>query len=277
MPPDGVVTARFHGGPMKGAPTFQVVHDAETPLADAYVASIAQFFQRGPVAGTSAHHMVGPRTWLQLLPEDYVAYAAGPKANPRGVHWEQCGYASFSRAQWLTADGIAQLNRLGAGLMESCVRWNIPVRWCTDAQLRAAALGQPGSGGLSTHEQVARVLGGTTHTDPAPNYPGDLLLAAVLTGGDLDVDLTGKSLQLLQEVRDRVRGQHPAMDSLQTLQYGVDTLVRTLRGEGDPKQGDRLTHLWNQGGEVLASVHLVSGKLDQLAQQVDSIARKVAG
>lgn len=179
MPADRVVTAKFHGGAMAGPPTFVVIHDAETPLADGYVASISEFFRKGPAAGTSAHHMVGPRSWLQLLPEDVVAYAAGPKANPRGIHYEQTGYASFTRAQWITTDGLAQVKRLGGAVRESCDRWKIPRRWCTDAQLRAAAAGQAGSGGLCTHAQVARVLGGTTHTDPEPNYPRDLLLDVV--------------------------------------------------------------------------------------------------
>jgi hypothetical protein len=40
-----------------------------------------------------------------MLPDNVVAYAAGPKANTRGWHLEQAGYASFTRAEWTTPTG----------------------------------------------------------------------------------------------------------------------------------------------------------------------------
>lgn len=261
--PDGTVPAKFHGGKMAGAPTFVVIHSAETPLADGYVASIAEMFRQGPAAGTSAHHMVGPRTWLQLLPEDVVAYAAGPKANPRGVHIEQTGYARFTRAEWTTRDGLAQVDRVADCARAACNRWGIPKRWATDAQLRSAAVGGPPAG-LVTHAQVARVLGGTTHTDPEPHYPGDLLLASLLiNGGPGDMaELTGNSLQLLQDVQGRVRGTDPNLDSLQVISWKVDGILGRLDGT-TPDDGDRLGDLWNQGGAILAAVQGLNAKLDQ--------------
>lgn len=178
---DAYVQAKYHGGTMTSGPTFTVVHDAETPLARGYADSITEFFRKGPAAGTSAHAMVGPEKAVKLLPDNVVAYAAGPKANPRGWHLEQTGYASFTRAAWSAPLGVAQMLRVAACLREVHDTWGIPKRWCTDAQLRAAAAGDRSQGGISTHQQVARVLGGTTHTDPETNYPRDLLLVAVLS------------------------------------------------------------------------------------------------
>jgi hypothetical protein len=171
--------AKFHGGAQ--TPTVQVVHDAETPISDGYAKSIGQFFQRGPAAGTSAHRMIGPSTVVRMLGLDVVGYHCGPAGNRGTAGYEQCGYARFSRADWTTADGLAQLETLAAELARDAQLWGIPDRHITDAQLRAwAAAGRPASlGGRCTHDQIHRVLGGTSHTDPTPNYPLDLLNAAV--------------------------------------------------------------------------------------------------
>jgi len=270
MPADQVVTARFHGGPMKGRPTFVVVHDAETPLADSYVASIADYFRRGPEAGTSAHHMVGPRTWIQLLPEDVVAYAAGAKANPRGIHWEQTGYARFTREQWMSLDGLAQLRRLGGGIRESCDRWAIPKRWCTDQQLRDAAAGIP-NGGITTHAQIARVLGGTTHTDPEPNYPRDLLLAAV-NGEDDGMASYGQQVwDFLNKGGDRLGHLwKQGVAILETAQDVRRILVGGRQTSGPyAKSGDRLGDMWIKLEQQDVKLADLDAKLDQALVALD--------
>jgi hypothetical protein len=267
MPADRVVTARFHGGQMTGPPTFVCIHSAETPLADSYVASIAEFFRQGPAAGTSAHHMTGPHSWIQLLPEDVVAYAAGPKANPRGVHVEQTGRASLTRAQWCTPDGMALHATTARCASEACTRWGIPVRWATDAQLKAAAAGQAGGGGLVTHGQVARVLGGTTHTDPGPGYPADVLLEAMQQEED---DMAGYGQQVWEFL---TKGNRDRLADLWTqgkqAADGVLALQRQLTGSragSGPYAGsaDRLQDLWLDGQRVERKVDDLAAKLDDV-------------
>jgi hypothetical protein len=250
MPADRVVTARFHGGQMTGPPTFVCIHSAETPLADSYVASIAEFFRQGPAAGTSAHHMTGPHSWIQLLPEDVVAYAAGPKANSRGVHVEQTGRASLTRAQWCTPDGMALHATTARCASEACARWGIPVRWATDAQLKAAAAGQAAGGGLVTHGQVARVLGGTTHTDPGPGYPADVLLETMQQEED---DMAGYGQQVWEFLTKGNRD--PAGRSVDAGQTGRGRGAgAAAAADRQPRQqrpyagsADRLQDLWLDG------------------------------
>jgi hypothetical protein len=281
VPADGVVTAKFHGGAMRGAPTFVVIHDAETPLADSYVQSIAGYFQRGPAAGTSAHHMIGPRTWLQLLPENVVAYAAGAKANPRGIHVEQTGYARFSRAEWTTADGLAQLERVAGCVREACDRWSIPKRWATAAQLQAAAAGQPGAGGIVYHDHVSKWLGGTSHHDPTPGYPGDLLLAAVLGGGT--DDMAGLGNVNMEQLRDLLhdalwpepRDRSPYRRRGEILLILRDTFeavkgLPAFMGQRANGTGDRLTDIWNRDGETLAAVKECRGLLQRIVTKLDA-------
>jgi hypothetical protein len=178
---DAYVQAKYHGGTIPGGPTFTVVHDAETPLTAGYCDSIVEFFRKGPAAQTSAHAMAGPEKTVKMLPDNVVAWAAGPTANTFGWHLEQAGYAAFTRDQWLTPDGQAQLRRVGACLREVHDTWGIPKRWITDDQLRAAAKGDRSQGGITTHQQISRVFPhDTTHTDPEERYPRDLLLPIVL-------------------------------------------------------------------------------------------------
>lgn len=172
----GLVQARWNGGAqLAGAPTFAVLHSAETPLANGYAASIASYFTRN-ANETSAHFMVGPDAAYQLLDTGLVAWHCG-NGNRRSIGVEQAGYAAFSREQWLTEAGRAQVGRLAQLMREIRDAHGIGLYWMSDAQLRGAWNGGH-KGGWTTHDQCRRVLGGTSHTDPMPNYPLDALMAA---------------------------------------------------------------------------------------------------
>lgn len=279
---DAVITAKYHGGLMRGAPTFVTIHDAETPLRDSYARSIAEYFERGPAAGTSAHHMIGPRSWYQLLPENVVAYAAGPKGNTRGIHIEQTGTASLTRAGWTTPDGLAQIERVAQCAREACDTWGIPKRWATDAQLRAAAAGQAGAGGLVTHKQISRVVGGTTHSDPEPNYPGDLLLAAILRGGPVStIDpadanrLKDFTYDALWSDADRKAGRNPFAYRGELLDAVRDVRER-LRPAKRTEPGDRLSDLWNSLGGLHVKVDQQTTELAELRALVEQLVARGA-
>lgn len=259
---DAYVQAAYHGDVMAGGPTFTVVHDAETPLKVGYADSIAEFFRRGPTAGTSAHAMVGPEKAIKMLPDNVVAWAAGPYANSFGWHLEQTGYASFTPAQWLTPDGVAQLNRVGACLREVHDTWKIPKRWMTDSQLRAAAMGDRSQGGMTTHQQVARVLGGTTHTDPEDNYPRDPLLRAVLSiQGDDDMARG-------DEIADVLWEGSPATPQEETVYQRLRRVEGVLyRGLPKNVQSGDDTPL---DETVYQRLKRVEGKLDQLITALTS-------
>lgn len=174
------IQAVAHGGLMGHGPTLLVVHDVESPLKAGYAASLAgpNWFG-GPSAGTSAHYIIDPAVTIQMVHTNYIAWHVGPAANGFTLGYEQSGYAHFGRADWTTADGLRQMDRLAAILAEDAKFYGIPVRWATDAQIRAAADGRT-VGGLCRHMDITRVLHGTTHTDPGAAYPQDLLLARVL-------------------------------------------------------------------------------------------------
>jgi hypothetical protein len=177
---DGQVVAARHGGARPGAPTFGVLHDAETPLAAGFAASIAHMFAT-TTQDKSCHYMTDPAETWGVLDDLLVAWHCG-NGNPRSIGLEQAGYARFTEAQWTVPDGLAQMDR-NADVMRACrARFGIGLFWMTDEQLRAAHAGRPG--GWATHAQCSRVLGGSTHTDPLPAFPLDLQMQKALDGAD---------------------------------------------------------------------------------------------
>lgn len=171
------IPARSHGGAMKGDPTLLVVHSAECPIKAGYARSLAtNWFGFAGTAKTSAHEIIDPEDAVVMVPDDTIAYHCG-NGNARSLGFEQGGYAKYTRAEWTTPEGLQQMDLLATRLAVKCLKYGIPARWATAAQIKASATGSPG--GICTHKEVAAVLGGSVHTDPMPNYPTDLLLAKV--------------------------------------------------------------------------------------------------
>lgn len=171
----GFTQCKYDGGAQPaGGVKFGVLHDAETPLSAGYAQSIASYFTRN-TNSTSAHFMVDPIATVQMLDTSRIAWHCG-NGNTRSIGVEQAGYASFTPAQWTTADGHAQMARVAALMRNINAAHGIGLYWMTDQQLRDAYAGKI-TGGWATHAQCSRVLGGSTHTDPTPNYPLTQLMA----------------------------------------------------------------------------------------------------
>lgn len=191
-----VVAPRNGGRRPRGAPTFGVLHSAETPLAAGYAASIARYFR--DKAPTSCHYMTDPAETWGVLPDELVAWHCG-NGNPNSLALEQAGYARFSRAEWLTPAGHAQMARNGAVMRAARDRYGIGLYWMTDQQLRDAHAGRI-VGGWATHDQCRRVLGGTTHSDPMPNFPLTEQMAIANGSTTEDNDMDARQDQLLTQV-----------------------------------------------------------------------------
>lgn len=169
----GFVQCRFDGGARPGPATFGVLHDAETPLKPGYATGIAGYFSRN-TNSTSAHFMVDPVASIQMLDTGRIAWHCG-NGNPRSIGIEQAGYAAFGPPDWTTPAGQQQMARVAALLRDIHAVHGIGLFWMSDQQILDAHAGRI-VGGWTTHKEVARVLGGSVHTDPMPNYPLDQLM-----------------------------------------------------------------------------------------------------
>lgn len=145
---------------------FVVVHDTEGGTA----ASVAAYFARSSTPA-STQLVVDDTECYRCVP-DLVRPWGAPGANLHGLHVEHCGYASWTRAQWLEHE--AMLKRAAWKVGRWCWQYRIPRRWLTDTQLRA------GQRGLTTHGQCSRVFNGGWHTDPGAGFPKAHYLSLVV-------------------------------------------------------------------------------------------------
>jgi hypothetical protein len=167
-----------HSG-VSGIPTqLLVLHSGESPLRGGYAQSLTQWAnvpldQGGPEA--SWHWFVDPIAIVSMVDPNNAAWHAS-EANPMSEGFEQAGYARLARAEWLTPEGLKQMDNL-AWLMSQRAEVNgIPAVWLTTAQVEAVTKhGNRTIKGFCLHRQIDP----ETRTDPGDGYPYDLLMAKV--------------------------------------------------------------------------------------------------
>lgn len=159
-------------------------------------------FARTRTDGVGLHFASDPSTVLQGLESWYgTGHVGSTVGNRYGISWEFTGFTGWSTSYWQDC-----IDRAASSMALVMARWNIPHRWLTDAQLRDGV-----SRGLVTHLQCSRVLGGSTHTDPGPNFP-PLYLINALNGG-ANVALEPIEMLLLQQANERARAGVRGTDS----------------------------------------------------------------
>ena len=135
-----------------------VLHDTEGGSAS----SIAGYFH-GQSAQGSAHLVVDDNNCYRCLPNSVIPWGA-PGANTDGFHIEQCGYAHWTREQWL--DHEMMLHRAAYKAAVHGKLFDIPMKFVDHYGILA------GHKGITTHAEVTKAypkLG--SHTDPGAGYP----------------------------------------------------------------------------------------------------------
>lgn len=141
---------------------YIVLHDMEAPEKGDTAENIARYFATTDTRA-SAHYNVDNNSIVQSVREQDIAYHAPPNLHSIGI--EHAGYARQTREEWLDAYGQDML-RLSAGLVaELVLKYNLPVQFLSPDDLRA------GKRGITTHHNVSRAFGQSSHTDPGPNFP----------------------------------------------------------------------------------------------------------
>lgn len=98
------------------------------------------------------HEFIDPNEIIQVANPNYIAYGAGPNANPRFIHLELCS------------------SRTAAEFTRSFDRWcQRAAYFLVIRKLGVKPASSDGSGTLWSHYDVSRYLGGTDHEDPI-NY-----------------------------------------------------------------------------------------------------------
>lgn len=137
-----------------------VIHSTEGGTA----ASVAAYFAR-PSTRASTHLVVDDRVCYRCVPDLVIPWGA-PGANRHGLHVEHCGFARWTRAEWLRHRPT--LERSAAKTARWAWSYRVPRRWLTVAQLRA------GARGFVTHADCSRAFPPNDgHHDPGAGFPRD--------------------------------------------------------------------------------------------------------
>lgn len=145
---------------------WMVLHDEEAFTAR----SAAAWFQNPDSAG-SAHLCNDDRECYRCLDDSYIPWGA-QGANYHGLHFEQAGFASWSRTNW-TLEHHMTLDRTAFKVAYHIKKYRengIKVDFIDHRGL------QQGKKGITTHAECTKAFGGS-HTDPGAGYPIDVFMA----------------------------------------------------------------------------------------------------
>jgi LysM repeat protein len=168
--------ARFAGVPYDGPPKgygnsrapklYVAIHNTSN---DAPPRNEASYAKRRPDR-VSSHFYADRTTVIQSLDTRYDAWHAGSRwGNTRAVSFELVGTNRSSESYWK-----AVIDRVAPVIAAVCKAHGIPAVDLTVADAKAKK-----KRGFVTHDDMRRAWGGTTHTDPGPNFPMGYLVQRV--------------------------------------------------------------------------------------------------
>jgi len=161
---------RANGG--RRAVRLIVIHSMEAPEKGDTAENVARFFQTTD-RPASAHLCIDNDSVVRCVRDDDVAFAA-PGANADGVHLELAGFARQTETEWLDAFGVLMLERAADVAAQYCLKYDIPARRLTNAQLADAS-----AKGIVSHAQVSETFKKSDHTDPGSGFPWQFFLERI--------------------------------------------------------------------------------------------------
>lgn len=166
MKPCVPLRAAHDSGPRKASAIRHVViHSTEGGTAR----SVAQYF--ATTAQASTQLVVDDDGCYRCVPDLVIPWGA-PGVNTSGLHIEHCGYAKWSRQEWLLH--MPLLRRSARHAAKWCYQYGIPRRWVGPLGLRLHRKG------LTRHVDASRAFGTAGgHTDPGEGFPLDTYLHLV--------------------------------------------------------------------------------------------------
>ena len=152
--------------PRGTTPTSVVIHC--TAATNPASSTAAYFASSAPSGSTQA--VADDFEGFTCVPDDAVC-AGAPPLNQEGLHIEQPGLESWTRAIWLLH--MDQLKRVAYHVAQWCVRYKIPVVLLHTADL--IRLGEKAKG-ITYHSAVSDAFHQSTHQDPGPGFPWDVFM-----------------------------------------------------------------------------------------------------
>lgn len=168
------VQAKYYGtGRSRNvSPLWIVIHDMEAGEYSGRAESTAAYFANpGDDRTVSSHYTVDNDSVIQCVLLKDTAWTVGnAPGNNRGINWELAGFARQTREEWLDPFGLAMFAQMAPYVRSDAARYGIPLERRTVSELLS---GKPG---ITSHNDLRVAFGGTTHTDPGPNFPWDVFM-----------------------------------------------------------------------------------------------------
>lgn len=152
------------------------IHTMEAPEGSQTAENVANYFKK---VKASSHWCCDDNSRVRVVQDKDTAWTL-PGANSRSLNIELAGYARQTAGDWADAYSLAMLDIAAQCAAEWVIKYGIPIRRLTDAQIRSGAKGFAG------HVDVNRVYKQSSHWDPGPAFPWDYFLgrvAAFVGGG----------------------------------------------------------------------------------------------
>ena len=141
-----------------------VLHSTEGGTA----ASVAEFFHTTAQASTQL--VVDDDECYRCLPDDVIPWGA-PGVNTCGLHIEHCGFAAWTRKDWL--EHMSMLHRSAEHTARWALHYSIPVRLVRSLGLKLHRRG------FTRHSDASQAFTPGGHTDPGEGFPLDLYFELV--------------------------------------------------------------------------------------------------
>jgi N-acetyl-anhydromuramyl-L-alanine amidase AmpD len=113
----------------------------------------------------SWHYAVDADSVTQSVHELDIAFHA-PGANHNGVGIELSGRARQTPEEWQDAYSFRMLELAADLVAKICARYELPTVFVPRETLKL-----PGAQGITTHAEVSKAFGKSTHWDPGPHFP----------------------------------------------------------------------------------------------------------
>lgn len=165
---------------------YVVWHDTEGNETNGSALGVSRGWFGIESSQVSAHLVADELDTVECVRAADRAWHCGPMGNPLGYGIEIVGKAVQSVTDWRDPFSLAALQNACQWVLSVPELADLPRRFLTDAELLA------GGRGHITHAQVSRVLGGTNHTDPGPNFPFDVVTSYL--NGDSPMLWTDKAI-----------------------------------------------------------------------------------
>jgi hypothetical protein len=166
--------------------TFIEGRNGRTPTTPKYAIAIHNTSNKGTARNEASYatrredgigsHFYADRieTLQSVDTSKYVWHAGSSAGNHNAIAVEIVGTNDKSRQWWL--DNV-NWQQLGQTLATLAHEYDIPVRRCSVAEMRA----NPKIKGFYSHNDMRQAWGGTSHDDPGPNFPWDVLFNYINT------------------------------------------------------------------------------------------------